>query len=98
MSLTHKNILTFLAAALVIAGGFYYFFFVASDSDETVLPSGAPASQAEISFIALVGQLDPIAFDTSIFSNPRFTQLVDIHTAVLPEPQGRTDPFGPLGR
>ena len=92
-----KKILTYVAAALVLAGGFYY-FFMAGSSDETVLPSGAPASQAEISFITLVSQLGPVAFDTSILNNPRFTRLVDIHTAVLPEPQGRTDPFGPLGR
>jgi hypothetical protein len=98
MHMSRKNILTFAAALIVLLGGFYYFFFIASSSDETVLTSGAPASEAEISFITLVSQLDPIAFDTRLLSDSRFMGLVDIRTEVVPEPVGRTDPFGPLGR
>jgi hypothetical protein len=98
MKTSRKNILTIVAAALVIGGGFYYFFFMTDSSADTVIPGGAPASQAEISFITLVSQLGPITFDTSILSSPNFTSLVDIRTAVVAEPQGRTDPFGPLGR
>jgi hypothetical protein len=96
MNFSRKNLLTFAAAGIVIIGGFYYFFFMTDRGGETVLPGGAPASQAEISFIALVSKLDPIAFDIGILSNPRFTGLVDMRTAVIPEPQGRSDPFGPL--
>ncbi|HEY0011183.1 MAG TPA: hypothetical protein VGB97_04760 [Candidatus Paceibacterota bacterium] len=98
MHFSRKNILTFLAAAIVLAGGFYYFFFIAAPSEDTVLSDGAPASEAEVSFIALVGKLDPIEFDTRILSDPRFMTLVDIRTEVVAEPVGRTDPFGPLGR
>lgn len=98
MHITRKNLLTIAAAAVVILGAFYYFFFVAQSSDETVLTSDAPASEAEVSFISLVGQLDPIEFDTRILDDQRFQALVDIRTEVVPEPQGRTDPFGPLGR
>jgi len=97
MPMNRKNILTILAALVVLLGGFYYFFFLAA-SDETVLTSDAPASAAEVSFISLVSELDPIEFDTAILSEPAFTRLVDIHTQVAEEPKGRTDPFGPLGR
>lgn len=97
MNTSRKNLITIAAAALVVLGGGYYFFFMADDSSETVIPGGAPASAAEISFIELAGKLDSIAFDTTILSSPHFLALVDIRTAVLPEPTGRTDPFGALG-
>ena len=98
MHLSRKNLLTIACAAIVLAGGFYYFFFVASSSDDTVLSADAPASAAEVSFISLVSQLGSIEFDTRILEDARFKALVDIRTEVVPEPQGRTDPFGPLGR
>jgi hypothetical protein len=82
----------------VLLGGVYYFFFFAESTDETVLSEGAPASAAEVSFITLVSQLGPIEFDTDILDEPSFQSLVDIRTDVVPEPKGRTDLFGPLGR
>lgn len=98
MHFSRKNLLTFGCALIVLLGGFYYFFFMAEDSSEAILEADAPASEAEVSFIALVSQLGPIEFDTRLLSDPRFLSLVDIRTEVVPEPQGRTDPFGPLGR
>ena len=98
MNVSRKNLLTIACAAIVLLGGFYYFFFVTSSSDDTILSAGAPATEAEISFITLVGKLDPVAFDTRILDDARFKGLVDIRTEVIPEPQGRTDLFGPLGR
>ena len=98
MHINRKNLLTILCAAVVLLGGFYYFFFVARSSNDTVLTADAPASEAEVSFISLVSQLDPIEFDTRILDDNRFKALVDIRTEVVAEPKGRTDPFGPLGR
>lgn len=98
MHLSRKNLLTFGCALIVLLGGFYYFFFVAASSDDTVISAGAPASAAETSFITLVSQLEPIAFDARILNDPSFQSLVDIRTEVVPEPKGRTDPFGPFGR
>mgnify|MGYP003494791905 CR=1 FL=1 len=57
---------------------------------------GAPASEAELTFLTLTAKIDPVAFDTSILQDPRFVGLRDIRTAVIPEPSGRTDPFSPL--
>jgi hypothetical protein len=98
MHLNRKNILTIGCALIVLLGGFYYFFFLADSTDETVLTEGAPASAAEVSFITLVSQLGPIEFNTQILEEPSFQSLVDIRTDVVPEPKGRTDLFGPLGR
>lgn len=60
--------------------------------------AGAPASTAEITFLALTSKIDPVGFDTSVLTDPRFMALVDIRTAILPEASGRQDPFAPLGR
>ena len=48
-------------------------------------------------FQTLVGELQPITFDTAVFSDPRFNALVDISTPVTPQPPGRLDPFAPVG-
>lgn len=98
MRTSRKNLLTIAAALIVLIGGFYYFFFVAKSSDETVLSADAPATEAELSFITLVSQIGSVEFDARILGDQRFRSLVDIRTEVVPEPQGRTDPFGPLGR
>lgn len=73
-----------------------YLLFFNNSTSSAVAVSGAPASAAEVSFLNLVAQVDPLSFDTSIFTDPRFMALVDIRTAVVPEPSGRTDPFAPL--
>lgn len=98
MKLSRKTLLTIACVVIVVAGGFYYFFFFAVNPSDSVISTGAPASAAEVSFISLVGKLEPITFDTSMLADPRFTSLVDIRTNVVSEPQGRTDPFAPLGR
>lgn len=64
-----------------------------SDADVT---ASAPTSEAEAVFVNLTSQLGTLSYDTSILSDPRFTSLVDLHTAVLPEQQGRKDPFAPF--
>jgi flagellar basal body-associated protein FliL len=82
---------------VVILGAVYVTFFNTSSDSSAVTASGAPASQAEVTFLNLASQLNPIVFDTSILSDPRFTSLVDIHTSVVPEVTGRTDPFASIG-
>jgi len=98
MHLSRKSLLTLASVIIVVAGGLYYFFFYAPNPSDTALSPTAPASAAEVSFIALVGKLEPITFDLTLLSDPRFMSLVDIRTEVLPETQGRTDLFGPLGQ
>ncbi len=83
------------AAAIVFLGAAYYYFIFNKDSGAAVDSNSVAASSAEISFISLIGQIDPISFDVSVLSNPKFTQLQDIRIAVIPEPSGRKDPFSP---
>lgn len=95
--MSRNNLLLILSLVIVLGGGIYYFFFFDSAS-ESALSSGAPmASDAELSFMSLVGRLDPIVFDTALLADPRFSNRQDIRTTILPENAGRTDPFAPLG-
>jgi hypothetical protein len=94
MSSKIKIIIAFLVIALLLGAGYLLFFN--NNSDATAVSAvGAPTSAAQATFINLTNQLDPITFDTSVLSDPRFTALIDIHTAILPETEGRSDPFSP---
>ncbi len=79
---------------LLLVAGYLMFRPSSTGGVEAV---GAPATEAEMTFITLTAKIDPVAFNTSILSDPRFMGLQDIRTAVIPEPAGRTDPFAPLG-
>ncbi len=84
-----------LVLGVLLLGAAAYLLFRPS-TGPGVAGIGAPASEAELTFITLTAKIDPVAFDTSILLDPRFVGLRDIRTAVIPEPSGRTDPFSPL--
>lgn len=95
MHFTRSNIILIAAAALTFFAAVYYYGFYNKDTGSAVIPVG-PASEAELDFVNLAGQIDSITFDTSIFSDSRFISLTDIRTTVVPETAGRRDPFAPL--
>ncbi len=96
-----QNTIVIIAFGLIVAAAVGYLLFEkpsvsTTTSTDTTTTSTGPASGAEATFVNLVSQLDSVTFDTSILSDPRFTGLQDIHTAILPEASGRPDPFAPL--
>lgn len=94
-----RSTLVFVLCLVIVAGGLgYYFFFFNSSSGAALTTTAGTASDAELSFITLVSKLDPIVFDTTVLSDPRFTTRQDIRTAIVPEASGRKDPFAPIGR
>jgi hypothetical protein len=95
---TSRTNIILLILGLLILGAAGYLLFGQSET-LGVLPAGvSPASEAELTFLALTARIDPVDFDTSIFQDPRFAALRDIRTAIIPEAIGRFDPFAPLGR
>ncbi len=95
----NRNTLILVICLVIVAGGLaYYFFFFDSGTDATLVTQPAAATDAELSFITLVGKLEPIVFDTALLSDPRFMTRENIRTAIVPEATGRTDPFAPLGK
>ena len=81
---------------MVLGGVLYFLMGSGGSTDEIITENGAPSSSTEATFIGLASELETVTFDPAIFTDPRFTRLRDISTAVVTEPSGRRDPFGPL--
>lgn len=90
-----SNTIVLIIAALIVAAGAYWFFFTGTGNQPPV-SIGTTQSAAQTQFQSLVGQLSPVSFDTSIFSDARFQSLVDLATPVAPESIGRLDPFASI--
>jgi hypothetical protein len=95
MKFDTKTLLIILAAVIVL-GGLYWYFFTGAPIAPPVSVTTGTQSQAQAQFQTLIGELDPISFNLSIFSDARFLSLVDIATPITPEAAGRTDPFAPF--
>lgn len=95
MTFSKKN-LTTAALIIIVLGIAAYFFFGRGDTGPVVTAVGAPGSEAEATFLGLASELDTVNFIGTIFTDPRFTSLQDIHTNIIQEPVGRRDPFAQL--
>jgi hypothetical protein len=84
-----------IVSALIVAGGAYWYFFTGT-GNEPPLTTNVPQNGSQTQFQALVGQLQSISFDTSIFSEQNFMMLTDLATPVAPEASGRSDPFASI--
>ena len=84
-----------IIATLIVAAGAYWYFFTGT-GNEPPLTTSATENAAHIRFQTLVSELQPISFNTSIFSDPRFMALIDLTTPITPETLGRLDPFAPV--
>ncbi len=90
-----SNTTLLIVVTLIVAAGAYWYFFTGT-GNQPPLTTTAVENQAQTQFQVLVGQLQPISFSTDIFTDPRFTSLVDLATPITPEPVGRLDPFAPI--
>ena len=95
MKINTKTILIAAAVLVALVAGYLYFSSSGSDTDVPVT-AGVAVNSAQAKFETLNNELQPITFDTAIFSDPRFNALVDISTEINPEPSGRLDPFAPI--
>lgn len=94
---TSRTISIAIAAGILIIGVAAYFLWMRQDTTPNVTVSGFGATtETQALFLSLAAQLEPVSFDPRVLSDPRFTILEDIHTTILPEASGRTDPFAPL--
>ncbi len=98
-----KNIIIIAIVTLILLGGAGYFFgFSGSDDLSSVTQTGALGGGGVISkestdFLSIVAGLRTITIDTSIFTNPAFTQLVDFGVPLTPQPVRNSNPFLPYG-
>lgn len=90
-----SNTVILIIATILVAAGAYWYFFTGT-GNEPPLTAISTENQAQTRFQTLVSELQPVSFDTSFFSDPRFMALVDLATPVAPETAGRLDPFAPV--
>lgn len=90
----NKNLLIGIGVILLAVVVYLVFFNNSTSADLTTTTS--PSSAAELYFVNLAGELGTISFNTKVFSDPRFSALVDIKTEIVPEVSGRSDPFAPI--
>ena len=86
------NTILIVIVTLIIAAVAYWYFFTGT-GNQPPLSGNTSANEAQMQFQTLISELQPISFDTKIFSDARFNALVDITTPVSPETIGRLDPF-----
>lgn len=96
--MNQKITITIIAICIGLLIPAYFLISGTSTPSEADVTASAPTSEAEAVFVNLTSQLGTLSYDTSILSDPRFTSLVDLHTTVLPEQQGRKDPFAPFSK
>lgn len=90
-----SNTTLLIVATIIVAIGAYWYFFTGT-GNEPPLTTTTVENQVQTQFQMLVSQLQPVSFDTTIFSDPRFMALVNLATPILPESSGRLDPFASI--
>ncbi len=85
-----------IVLGLIVLAAAGYLLLGKSDVGAAVTATTDGKSIAESTFVNLTAEIEPVKFDTSILSDVRFKNLVDIHIIVTPEPTGRKDPFAPF--
>ena len=86
-----SNTVLIVIVTLFLAAGAYWYFF--TGGEQPPLSSDASLNEAQTQFQTLISELQPISFDTRMFSDARFNALVDITTPIASETSGRQDPF-----
>ncbi|MDB5266619.1 MAG: hypothetical protein JWN89_434 [Parcubacteria group bacterium] len=88
----NKGMLTF-AAALLLGWGVYKMFFAGDPSlDVPVTEVNVGADVLELN-----ASLQSVTLDRTLFSTTAYTSLVDFSTVLPVQPQGRINPFAPIG-
>lgn len=90
-----SNTIFIILATIAIAGGAYWYFFTGT-GNEPPLTATVTGNEAQTEFQVLVSELQPISFDTTIFSDARFVSLVSLATPISVETSGRIDPFASI--
>jgi hypothetical protein len=94
MNISRRNMS--VAALIIVLFGAGVYFLSGKGGGEVTTTETLPGSTSEVTFLGLASELDTVSFNNAIFTDQRFLVLQDIHTGVIPEQVGRTDPFAPL--
>ncbi|MCI0619678.1 hypothetical protein L0Y40_01430 [Candidatus Wolfebacteria bacterium] len=91
----HKTAITILVLVILIFVA--YGVFSGSGDEDVLVSEDAAAPTVGGDLIVLLGRLQSLSLDSTVFSNPIFRNLVDFGVELVPEPVGRSNPFAPIG-
>jgi hypothetical protein len=97
-SQTQKLILALVI--LAIAGFIIYKSFFDGSSGGAMMSGGEATTTMGIEgndIVNMVSEINTININPGLFSSPLFSGLVDFSVSLLPEPQGRSNPFADIG-
>ncbi|HZS42636.1 MAG TPA: hypothetical protein VFA52_00210 [Candidatus Paceibacterota bacterium] len=89
-----------IIGVLILAFVIYSFWHGGSSNNGAVLTASSPAAnnpQVGQAFVNQLLTLQGVRLNSEIFSNPSFNTLQDFSQPVPTEPQGRPNPFAPIG-
>lgn len=93
-----KNLPVVIILVLVAAAGVYFYI----QRDSTTLVTDVSASESVVAstqiFMQRRAQLEQLAIDNTLFTDPRFRSLRSFTTPVAERPVGRDNPFLPAER
>lgn len=92
MSAKIQNLIVILGVVLIAFVGYYLY----TQNTNSTLMNGAVDNQVAVEtslFLERLTVLQGIALDGSLFSDPRFQNLVDFSEPISPQPIGRDNPF-----
>lgn len=95
------NLHNIVLGVIVIAGlSLAYYFFArtpASDVQVTVAGRSQNLSLEGQQALTLLEEINTITINRDVITNPTLQSLEDLHQTVPTQPQGRPDPFAPIG-
>lgn len=97
--LKNKKIIFGVLAVIVLFLG-YRFFFVKETEDagpSVLIEDKTSVSENERTILQLLADMQSLRLDASILKNKNFLSLEDFSVPLQPEPQGRPNPFAPVG-
>ena len=94
MEILEKNKGIIIGAVLILVILFGYNFF--ADKGESVPDTAGPVIGANL--LKISAELSRAALNQEIFSDPRYTYLIDFSTVIPDQPKGRNNPFNIIGQ
>lgn len=90
-----KQIFVILALLSTVGLGYYLYTQNFGALEDTTNAGGSAGVAVEAaSFLRRLNELKAIQIDKDVFSDPRFSYLIDVDSTVQPEPVGgRSNPF-----
>ncbi len=92
MSSSLQNLLIVAGVGILLALGYYLFAQKDTSTLQNAEVNNMIAAESAV-FLRKLKELESIAVDQSFFSDPRFLQLIDVSTSIVPMEVGKPNPF-----